>query len=148
MIYANETIAREAFHRLLTLLRYFRRYARRVKGEGISLRDYSVLRFLLESGPSRVGQIQAFLYRSPSTTSVLIAHMEEQGYVTRTRSQQDNRVVIVDLTPAGRKMAERTPLGGIPLFRRRLATLSEERQRHINEALAEIMQLLEVPENG
>ena len=49
MIQADETMAREAFHRLLTLLRHFRRYARRVKGEGISPREYSVLRFLLES---------------------------------------------------------------------------------------------------
>jgi DNA-binding MarR family transcriptional regulator len=147
MIQADETMAREAFHRLLTLLRHFRRYARRVKGEGISPREYSVLRFLLESGPSRVGQVRAFLYRSPSTTSTLIDRLEEDGYVTRTRSQQDNRVVIVDLTPAGRKTAERTPLGGIPLLRRRLATLPEERLRQINEALTEIMQLLEVPEN-
>lgn len=145
---ANQAIAREAFHRLLALLRYFRRYARQMKGEGVSPREYSVLRFLLESGPSTVGQVRAFLYRSPSTTSTLIARLDGDGYVTRTRSQQDNRVVIVELTPAGREIAERTPLGGIPLLRRRLETLPEERLLLINEALAELMRLLEVTDSG
>ncbi len=139
-------LARETFHCLLALLRYLRQYGRQVKVKGIRPRDYSVLRFLLESGPSRVGVVQEFLYRSPSTTSTLIAKLEDAGYVTRTRSEQDNRVVIVDLTPAGAKIAEHTPLGGLPLLRRRLETLPSDRLLRINEALGDIMGLLDVGE--
>jgi hypothetical protein len=38
-------------------------------------------------------------------------------------------------------------MGGIPLLRRRLRTLPEDRLRLIDEALAEIMQLMEVADH-
>lgn len=143
----DELLADKAFHKFLSLFRFLRKYARQMDSRGISPRHFSVLRFLLESGAATVGEVQAYLYRSPSTTSTLVAQLEEAGYVTRTRSREDNRVVIVELTPAGREIAAETPLGGLPLLRRRLKTLPEERLRLIDEALAEIMQLMEVPED-
>jgi DNA-binding MarR family transcriptional regulator len=73
--------------------------------------------------------------------------LEEAGYVTRTRSRQDNRVVIVELTPAGRDVAQNTPLAGLPLLRRRLRTLPQEQLQPIEAALAKIMELMEVPED-
>lgn len=112
--------------------------------QGIRPQEFAVLRFLQVSGPATVGQVQAYLYRSAGTTSMVIAQLEEAGYVTRTRSEQDNRMVIVELTPTGRELALKTPLGGIGLLRRRLADLSEERLRLLDQALAEIMQLMEV----
>ena len=117
---SGETISSEAFHRLLKLLRYLRRHRHQMKGQGISPRDYSVLRFLHESGSATVGEVQAYLHSSASTASTLIAQLDGAGYVTRTRSNVDNRVVIVDLTPAGREIALQTPLAGLPLLRRRL----------------------------
>lgn len=142
-----ETTSKEAFHKFLTLVRYMRRHAHQMRSRGLTPRQFSVLHFLLESGPVTVGQIQEYLYRSASTTSTLIAQLEEAGYVTRTRSKEDNRVVIVELTPTGRDITQQTPLAGLPLLRRRLMTLSQERLLLINEAFAEIMQLMEVTEN-
>ena len=91
-------------------------------------------------------QIQAFLHNSPSTTSTLIAQLEEKGYVTRTRSADDNRVVIVELTPLGQQVAENTPIGGLPLLRRRLSQLSTGRLEEIDSVLTEIMDLMEAAE--
>jgi len=98
---------------------------------------------LLESGPVKVSQIQIFLHHSPSTTSALIAQLEETGYVSRNRSDEDNRVVIVSLTGSGRIVAEQAPFGGLPLLRRRLSGLSEARLQEINAVLVELMQLME-----
>ena len=114
--------------------------------QGIRPRQFAVLRFLLEDGAATVGQVQEHLYLSASTTSMVIAHLEEAGYLTRTRSEEDNRVVVVELTPAGRDVAQNTPLGGILLLRRRLGNLSPEKLRLLDEALAEIMGLMEVPD--
>jgi DNA-binding MarR family transcriptional regulator len=75
-----------------------------------------------------------------------LAQLEESGYVTRTRSQQDNRVVIVALTASGKRIVER-PLGWYPLLRRRLETLPEERLLLINAALVEFTHLLGVRED-
>ncbi len=41
-----------------------------------------------------------------------------------------------------------TALGGLPLLRRRLATLPEERLGQIDEVLAEIKRLMEVTSTG
>jgi DNA-binding MarR family transcriptional regulator len=126
------------------LFRYLRQYSRQVSKQGIRPRQFSVLLFLRESGPATVGQVQEYLYHSASTTSSVIAQLEKAGLLTRTRSEQDNRVVIVELTPAGQEAAQNTPLGGIPLLRRRLAALPQERLQVIHEALGELLQLMEV----
>jgi DNA-binding MarR family transcriptional regulator len=138
----------ETFHRFLILYRHLRQQARRMNSQGIRPPQFAILRFLLESGSATVGEVQEYLYHSASTASTMIAQLEEAGYVTRTRSQEDNRVVIVELTPTGQDVAENTPMTGLPLLRRRLKTLPQDRLLLINEALAEIMQLMEVPEKS
>jgi len=143
----NALLAGETFNRVLGLLRHFRRYSHRMKHQGIHPRNYSVLRYLLEAGSSTVGQIQEYLHKSPSTTSSLVAPLDVDGLLTRSRSTQDNRVVIVDLTPAGREIAERAPFGGLPLLRHRLHQLPAERLQAINDALIEIMELVEVADS-
>ncbi|MGD8399030.1 MAG: MarR family transcriptional regulator [Anaerolineae bacterium] len=140
----QESLSDRVFHRFLSLQHYLRRHARSLIDErGLTPRDLSVLRYLVESGPATVGQVQAFVHKSPSTTSALIAQLEENGYLTRTRSPEDNRVVVVALTAAGRHVAESTPLGGLPLLRRRLANLPHERLGEIDGVLQEIMALME-----
>ncbi len=141
---SSADLAVVVLQKFLVLNRYLRQYARQMDSQGIRPREFSILRFLTEHGPATVGQIQAFLYRSPSTTSTVIAQLEEGGYVTRTRSEEDNRVVIVDLTPAGRTVAQNAPMGGIPLLRRRLPSLEQEKLQVIDEALSILMELMEV----
>ena len=142
--FSDESFSDQVFHQYLSLLGASRRYARQILDErGLKQREFSVLRFLLESGPLTVGQVQTYIHHSPSTTSTLIAQMELKGYVTRTRSAKDNRVVIVELTDAGRVVAENTPLGGSPLLRRRLSTLSTKRLQQIGDVLVELMYLME-----
>ncbi len=137
----------ETIHRFLTLYRYLRRCSRQLQQAGISGRKMAALRHLLEAGPRTVGQLGDYLYISDSSTSELIARLEDKGYVTRARSQVDNRVVIVSLTPAGREIAQQTPLGGVPLLRERLKTLPVERLARIHAAVTDIMNLLEI-DNG
>ena len=144
----NDTIEHDSdqvFHRFLSLLRFTRQHSRQMIAEqGIRPREFSVLRFLWEFGPATVGQVQAFLHMSASTTSALVAQLEKVNYVTRTRSLEDNRVVIVELTPSGRDKAGSTPFGGLPLLRRRLGKLPEERLVQISAVLEEIQHLMEV----
>jgi DNA-binding MarR family transcriptional regulator len=143
-----EPLSDKVFHRLLTLLHYSRRHARLMMDEsGLTPRDFSVLRYLMELDPSTVGQVQAFLHKSPSTTSTLIAQLEEKGYLTRRRSPEDNRVVIVELTPAGRALTENTPLGGLPLLRQELGHLTEQRLLEMDAVLEELLRLMEAAED-
>ena len=139
----EEPLSDQVFHRFLALLRYMRQHSRQMIDEqGIKPRQFSVLRFLLETGGATVGQVQAYLHTSPSTTSSLLSQLEDMEALTRTRSFTDNRVVIVELTPRGREIAENTPLGGYPLLRRKLATLSQERLEQMDSVFVEIMDLV------
>jgi len=143
----QESYSDQVFHLFLSLQHHSRRYARKLLDESrLSPRDLSVLRYLLETGSATVGQVQAYVHKSPSTTSTLIAQLEEKGYVTRTRSQEDNRIVNVEPTPLGQEFARNTPLGGLPLLRSRLSQLSEGRLAEIEGVLEEIIQLMEVAE--
>lgn len=137
-------LASEALHKFLLIHRHLRQLARQMDSHGIRPRQFAVLRFLLDQGTATVSEVQEHLYTSLSTASTVISQLEEAGCVTRTRSEEDNRVVIVALTTRGQDLAQKTPMGGIALLRRRLDTLPEDRLYMINEALAELMRLMEV----
>ncbi len=143
-----EPLSDKVFHRLLTLLHYSRKHARLMMDEsGLTPRDFSVLRCLMELNSATVGQVQTLLHKSPSTTSTLIAQLEEKGYLTRRRSPEDNRVVIVELTPTGRRLTENTPLGGLPLLRRELGYLTEQRLLEMDAVLTDLLRLMEATED-
>ena len=140
----DEALYLETIHTFLTVYRYLRRYTRRLHSEGFSGRKIATLRYLMEAEPLTIGQLRDYLYVSDSTTSELVAKLEDAGCVQRMRSKDDHRVVLVSLTPAGREFAQSAPVGGIPLLRERLKALPPERLSLIHEALAEIKQTLEI----
>ncbi len=139
----NEPLSDQVFHQMLALMSLHRQYARKVIDEqGIKPRDMSVLRFLSEHGDVTVSQVQQYIHHSLSTTSTMLSKLEEDGFVTRTRSQSDNRVVLVDITAAGRALLTNVPLGGLPLLRRELQALSPDRLDEMLGVLQEIQQLM------
>lgn len=138
----------ETIQRFLTVYRYLRQHGRKMQCEGLSGRAVSLLRYLLDAGPLSIGQCRDYLYINDSSTSELVANLERDGFVTRTRSQADNRSVLVALTPAGYATASSVALGGIPLLREKLKTLAPEKLDRINEAMRDIEHLLEVTEDA
>lgn len=144
MMQEKEELSDQVFHQLLALMRMHRQYTRRIIDErDIKPREISVLRFLSEHDVLKVSQIQNYIHNSPSTTSTLIAKLEDAGYVTRTRSQTDRRVVYVALTDDGRALLGSTPLGGMPLLRRELQALPAERLAEMSGVLTEIRSLMQ-----
>lgn len=137
----------EALHKFLKIYRHLRRISHNAQKQGVQGRQLAVLQYLLEVNKATISTIQDYLYISPSSTSTLVKNLEHDGYVVRHRSEEDNRVVIVKLTPAGKTLAQTTEINGIGLLRRRLPTLPEERLQVINEALTDILDLMEVPED-
>jgi DNA-binding MarR family transcriptional regulator len=142
----DNELAATVLHKFLLIYRHLRQHHRHMDSYGIRPRLASVLRFLTERESATVSDIQAYLYTSPSTASNVISQLEDAGYVTRTRDQDDNRVVLVAITPAGTDIASRVPVGGIGLLRQRLCTLPDNRLRQIDAALADLMALMEVTE--
>ncbi len=144
----TESLYDQAMGSFLSVYRYLRKYSRKMQAEGVSGREVSTLRYLLEAEPLTIGQCRDFLYINDSSTSELVTHLEQSGYVLRTRSQADNRSVMVTLTPAGRKLARSVQVGGMPLLREKLKSLPPDHLKRIHDAMSEIQELLEIKDEG
>lgn len=138
----DTTLYTDTVHKILELHRSIYTYGRRVHTKELSGRKISSLRYLLEAGPRTIGELRDYLYISESTASEMMSQLEESGFVTRRRSEADNRVVLVDLTPSGRDLAQKAPLGGITLLRERLKELPPERLSLISAALSDLLEIL------
>ena len=76
-------------------------YTPYLKPFGITYTQYIVLLALWESGSATVGDLCRRLYLDNGTITPLLKKMEEMGFITRSRSKQDERVVTVTVTEAG-----------------------------------------------
>ena len=99
-----------------------------LKQIGLTYTQYIVLLALWEYGKTTVGELCRALYLDCGTLTPLLKKMEENGWVVRTRSKGDERVVNVNLTDTGWKMREQVKnlpelVGGCIMPREDLYTL-------------------------
>lgn len=79
-------------------------YNRKVlNGHHLSYQHYLVLLVVHEQGQIPVLQLGKLLAYQSGTITPIIKKMEANGLITRMRSQEDERIVIVDLTETGRE---------------------------------------------
>ncbi|MFD4295282.1 MarR family winged helix-turn-helix transcriptional regulator [Rhodococcus sp. NPDC058505] len=79
---------------------------------GLTHPQYLVMLALWGDAPMSVKSIGAALQLDSATLSPLLKRLEASGLITRTRSAEDERALVVDLTDAGRALradAERIP---------------------------------------
>lgn len=71
---------------------------------GLTHPQYLVMLALWERAPRSLGELAQELAMEPATLSPLIKRLEGQGRVTRARRTQDERVLEIALTDAGRAL--------------------------------------------
>lgn len=108
----------------------------------ISHSQLFVVMMLVQNGPSRSSDIGKELKVAPPTATGIIGRLEKAGYVTRLSDKEDRRAVIVDLTPEGRKLAQK--LRGVVVKRWSgiLAKISREDAEKYLEILKKINEAL------
>ena len=74
---------------------------------GLTYTQYIVFLVLWEKDGLTVGEIGEKLLLDNGTLSPLLKKMEQAGYVRRERSREDERVVVITLTEAGRALREK-----------------------------------------
>ena len=82
------------------------RYTPYLKPMGITYTQYIVLMVLWETDGITVGEIGKRLILDNGTLTPLLKKLESQGIVTRSRSSEDERVVIISLTHKGWELRE------------------------------------------
>lgn len=78
-----------------------------------------------------------------STVSRLVGQMEERGWVTRSRSTADGRVLLLELTEAGRSQAEELAQARQAKFARVLAAIPAEQRGMVVEMLGVLVEAID-----
>jgi len=69
----------------------------------LTLTQFGVLEALLHRGPLSAGELAQKILKSAGNLTLVLANLERDGLVSRTRDTTDARRWIITLTPAGRE---------------------------------------------
>lgn len=97
---------------------------------GLTHPQYLVMLALWGDAPMSVKEIGRALQLDSPTLSPLLKRLESLGLITRTRSPQDERQLVVDLTDAGRALRNRAEAVPETVVRRLGVSLAELEELH------------------
>lgn len=69
----------------------------------ISVKDMHIIEAIGEESPRNMSSVAKTLSVTVGTLTIAVNGLVKKGYVTRERSQEDRRVVLISLTEKGRK---------------------------------------------
>ena len=89
-----------------TVMRVEEKSLKHVGGGDLSIAEFHTLECIGSGAESRraVGEIAEALGVTVPTVTVCVGKLVKKGYVTKTRSEKDARVAIIELTPEGKRM--------------------------------------------
>lgn len=110
---------------------------------GITYPQYLVLMVLWEHNNLPVNDIAKKLILNTNTITPLLKRMEQQGLISRNRSGEDERKVLVQLTEQGKLLQEKAALIPEELVKRLSASkLNPDELLKLKESLNEIIAFL------
>ena len=112
-------------------------YTPYLKPLGLTYTQYIVFMVLWEKDGLTVGEIGEKLRLDNGTLTPLLKKMETAGYIRRTRSKKDERVVEISLTEEGKAMKEKAR--DIPKAVGSCISLTEEEAKILYQILYKII---------
>ena len=112
-----------------------------LKELGLTYTQYVALLVLWECDEVTVGELCERLMLDNGTVSPMLAKMERAGWVSRTRSADDERVVLVALTKEGRALQDKAK--DVPSRVADCISLPENRGRELFDLLHELLESLD-----
>jgi DNA-binding MarR family transcriptional regulator len=111
------------------------------KTQGLaSTTQLNVLRILIGAKvPIPCQLVGERLIQSVPDVTRLLDRMEKEGLVERTRSAEDRRVVLVSVTPEGRRRSNRLTQPTLALHERQMKALSATELRQLESLLAKLL---------
>ena len=82
-------------------------YTPYLKPLGLTYTQYIVFMVLWEKENVNVGQLGKQLHLDAGTLTPLLKHLEKEGYITRVRSKEDERVTLISITDKGNALKEK-----------------------------------------
>ena len=109
--------------------------ARRAQLTGPQL---TVLKILEALGDLSLSELSDRIRAQNSTVTGIIDRMEREGLVTRVRSTEDRRVVHIQLTEKGSRLAREIAVEPMEIFRAALETLSGQEMKDLLRILLKV----------
>jgi DNA-binding MarR family transcriptional regulator len=97
---------------------------------------YGIMCKLADEGPQRLGALAHTFGLDPSTITRQVQALEEAGLAARETDAKDRRASILDLTPDGREMLERTRSHRRSRFNEVISDWDVEERREFGRLLA------------
>ena len=82
-------------------------YTPYLKTLGLTYTQYIVFMVLWEKEEVNVGQLGSILHLDAGTLTPLLKHLEKDGYITRERSKQDERITVIRITDKGNELKDK-----------------------------------------
>ena len=120
-----------------------------IEAQGLERFEFETLHMLGGCGPDNRAtptQIATWLHMSPSAITGRIDTLEKRGFVRRLPSPDDRRKVIVELTPAGRRIWHAAGGEQGAEEARLLAALTPQEQQRLAGYLRKMLLLIDRPE--
>jgi DNA-binding MarR family transcriptional regulator len=125
-----------------TTVRAFDAVYRELLGEhGLSYPQYIALMGVGEHGPMTVSGLGELMHLDSGTLSPLLKRMEKAGLVGRARDTEDERRVLVSITPTGRDRL--AALGDLPLEIARRSGLTRAQLVDLHRTLRDVTAALQ-----
>jgi DNA-binding MarR family transcriptional regulator len=112
-------------------------YTPYLKPLGLTYTQYIVLMVLWEDENITTGELCRRLYLDSGTLNPLLKKLTDRGFVTRQRSSEDERVIIVAITEEGQALREK--LKEVPQKIGSCVSLSEEDMKEMYTLLYKVL---------
>lgn len=123
------------------LIKCYREYLEQID---LTYTQYIVMLVLWEERRLNVKTLGMRLYLDSGTLTPVLKSLEAKGYVLRTRSSEDERVLMVEVTPEGDALKERAM--AIPHRMNGLTVLSDEEANQLYHLLYKLLEHPQKPE--
>ena len=117
-----------------------------LRRRNLTTSQLATLRQLGRHGPLPAGRLARGIAVSQATITGVVDRLEERSLVTRSRDPKDRRLVVVDLTQAGREVVASSPPPLHERFMLRLAEQPPAERREIDRVLRRIVEMMEAEE--
>ena len=104
---------------------------------GITYTQYITMMVMWEHKELRVKEIGGHLYLDSGTLTAVLKKLEEKGFVTRKRSEQDERGLVVTITPLGEELKDKAV--DIPKQLGGCVALEPQKARELYDLLYEVI---------
>jgi DNA-binding MarR family transcriptional regulator len=131
----------------LRIIRITQFLTRQMQQEVLTPSQAAVLTLLQDGRAWRLSDLASATGVRPPSMTELISRMERQGWLSKMDTAHDRRGVAVTITEVGRTLLQALNRRQIDLIAGRLALLSDEEKRMIEQALPVLDRLFSGPED-